>query len=98
MTTMTPEQFFDALDELFGTDDGYVNHLQRIKELKTSNQQYIAMFNAVVESEGEKVDKIDKLERENKELRQQIETLRYQLKDEVAGWSPTSSAEPKMDD
>lgn len=31
---MTPEQFFDELDKVFGCDDGYVNHLQRIKELK----------------------------------------------------------------
>ena len=31
MATMTPEQFFDELDKLFGTDDGYVNHLKRIK-------------------------------------------------------------------
>ena len=33
-TTMTPDQFFDELDEIFGCDDGYINHLQRIKELK----------------------------------------------------------------
>lgn len=87
------------------------------KELKTSNQQYICMFNAVVESEGEQVDKIDKLEEEIKELeaslltwkmsralrdteikelQEQVKTLQYQLKDEVAGWSPTSSDEPKM--
>ena len=34
MTTMTPDQFFDALDELFGTDDGYVHHLKRIIDNK----------------------------------------------------------------
>jgi len=31
-TDMTQEQFFDELDKLFGTDDGYINHLERIKE------------------------------------------------------------------
>jgi len=31
-TDMTQEQFFDELDELFGTYDGYINHLERIKE------------------------------------------------------------------
>jgi len=42
-------------------------------KLKTSNQQYIDMFNAVVESEGEKVDKINKLEEENKKLKKEVE-------------------------
>jgi hypothetical protein len=27
----TPDQFFDELDELFGSQDGYTNHLERIK-------------------------------------------------------------------
>ncbi len=39
MDTMTPDQFFDALDELFGTDDGYVNHLKRIKNLIYQNEK-----------------------------------------------------------
>ena len=38
-TAMTPDQFFDELDKLFGTDDGYENHLKRIKELKAQNEQ-----------------------------------------------------------
>ena len=38
-TAMTPDQFFDELDKLFGTDDGYENHLKRIKELKKQNEQ-----------------------------------------------------------
>ncbi len=31
---MTPDQFFDELDKVFGCDDGYIHHLKRIKELK----------------------------------------------------------------
>lgn len=45
--------------------------------------------------ENERTKRI-KVERENKELQEQVKTLQYQLKDEVAGWSPTSSAEPRM--
>lgn len=41
MADMTPDQFFDALDELFGTDDGYVNHLERIKKLKVFKEDVI---------------------------------------------------------
>ena len=41
MVDMTPDQFFDALDELFGTDDGYVNHLERIKKLKVFKEDVI---------------------------------------------------------
>jgi len=36
------------------------------------------------------------LKDERAELRDEVEQLRYKLKDEVAGWSPTSSPEPKM--
>lgn len=32
--TMTPDELFDELDKVFGCDDGYVNHLQRIKDLR----------------------------------------------------------------
>ncbi len=35
---MTPDQFFDELNKLFGTDDGYENHLKRIKELKEETE------------------------------------------------------------
>lgn len=37
--TMTPDQFFDALDELFGKEDGYICHLDRIKKLKEENEK-----------------------------------------------------------
>ena len=30
----TPDEFFDALDEFFGTDDGYTHHLSRIYAMK----------------------------------------------------------------
>jgi len=32
--SMTPDQFFDELDKLFDSDDGYINHLERIKTLQ----------------------------------------------------------------
>tara|TARA_R100001460_G_scaffold17996_5_gene38262 strand:- start:6089 stop:6517 length:429 start_codon:yes stop_codon:yes gene_type:complete len=32
--TMTQEQFFDQLNEIFDCDDGYINHLERIKKLE----------------------------------------------------------------
>lgn len=32
--TMTPDELFDELDKVFGCEDGYVNHLQRIKDLR----------------------------------------------------------------
>lgn len=38
-TTMTPDQFFDQLDKIFGCDDGYINHLQRIKDLKDEEEE-----------------------------------------------------------
>tara|TARA_R100001480_G_scaffold154271_1_gene159070 strand:+ start:444 stop:857 length:414 start_codon:yes stop_codon:yes gene_type:complete len=31
---MTQEQFFDQLNEIFDCDDGYINHLERIKKLE----------------------------------------------------------------
>jgi len=40
MTTMTTDQFFNQLDEIFGTDDGYINHLERIKALKEQLNHY----------------------------------------------------------
>jgi len=38
---MTPDQFFEELDKLFGTDDGYENHLKRIKELKEQEDECV---------------------------------------------------------
>jgi hypothetical protein len=37
--SMTPDQFFDELDTLFGNTDGYVPHLEEIKKLKEENDQ-----------------------------------------------------------
>ena len=38
-STMDENAFFDALDEVFGTDDGYVHHLERIKKMKEENEK-----------------------------------------------------------
>ena len=96
-TTMTPEQFFDELDKLFGCDDGYLNHLQRIKDLKVQ-------FEGVKEGLAQKFYKhydemdydkmyiaktvgphlgnmVDHLMEENKTLKQQLEEIK-DLKEE----------------
>ena len=36
---MTPDEFFDELDKLFGSDDGYIKHLERIKKLKEEKKK-----------------------------------------------------------
>jgi hypothetical protein len=36
---MTPDQFFDHLDKLFGSDDGYIPHLERIRTLIEENEK-----------------------------------------------------------
>ena len=36
---MTPDDFFDELDKLFGNEDGYVKHLEMIKKLKEENEK-----------------------------------------------------------
>ncbi len=82
MTTMTPDQFFDALDELFGTDDGYVNHLKRIKKLKECVQDMAAAIEgaslALRSREAEKNE--PKSDREIiKELKEEIKELKYEL-------------------
>ena len=46
-TAMTPDQFFDELDKLFGTDDGYENHLKRIKGLKKENEKLVGVIDSV---------------------------------------------------
>jgi hypothetical protein len=38
-STMDENAFFDALDGVFGTDDGYVHHLERIKKMKEENEK-----------------------------------------------------------
>ena len=37
---MTPNQFFDQLNEIFDCDDGYINHLERIKKLEEENNDW----------------------------------------------------------
>jgi len=56
--TMTPDQFFDALDELFGKEDGYICHLDRIKKLKEENEK-LEEENSNLKAEIESRDEID---------------------------------------
>jgi hypothetical protein len=63
---MTPEQFFDHLDEIFGCDDGYINHLQRIKGLKEEIEELKEEVEerttyAVLPEEGAFMEENDKL-------------------------------------
>jgi cell shape-determining protein MreC len=92
-TTMTPEQFFDHLDEIFGCVDGYINHLQRIKELKEENERLEALkkeeLEAIVKSDagtmklyGDIVSLMEKnteLQEENKKLKEK--TIIYNILD-----------------
>lgn len=66
-TTMTPEQFFDQLDEIFGEVDGYINHLQRIKELQ---EQYSKAVQDINQRDFERTS----LLREIKELKEEVES------------------------
>ena len=64
---MTPEQFFDQLDEIFGEVDGYINHLQRIKELQ---EQYSKAVQDINQRDFERTS----LLREIKELKEEVES------------------------
>ena len=66
---MTPEQFFDELDKLFGCDDGYVNHLQRIKEVIKSARTQWERADSTYEHNGELIEQVEKLEEQNKKLK-----------------------------
>lgn len=59
-------------DELHGYKKGYERLKEENKKLQESNQQYIGMFNAVVTSEGEKVDKVQELQERIQYLRDLI--------------------------
>jgi FtsZ-binding cell division protein ZapB len=69
---MTPEQFFDQLDEIFGCVDGYINHLQRIKELQEK-------LNCVERQRNSVCDANTKLKEENKKLKEK--TIIYNILD-----------------
>jgi len=86
MTTMTPDQFFDALDELFGTDDGYVHHLKRIIDNKhlmehmeeswLSEEDVSAQVDPLYEEiktvKMKAMKQVRKLNKQNKELKHEL--------------------------
>lgn len=88
-TAMTPDQFFDELDKLFGTDDGYENHLKRIKELKEQNDgimneedtQHILGINSY-EKFCQAMCELNFDEDLISELKKQNEQLEYELDEE----------------
>ena len=67
-------------EELLGYKKGYERLKEENKELQESNQQYIDMFNAIVSSEGEKVDRIESLEKQKEELQDIANSLFKQIK------------------
>ncbi len=96
MATMTPDQFFDALDELFGTDDGYVNHLKRIIDLKHLKEemeenwlseedvsaQVDPLYEEIKNTKKNAMKQVHKLNKQLKELKEENKKLK-QFKDDV---------------
>ncbi len=92
--TMTPDQFFDELDEIFGDDCGYVGHLESIKKMKADLEDnydnYVLKEDAleyVVETLDEdwitETEVYQELKEENDELKEKLETLR---EERSGGW------------
>jgi len=96
MTTMTPDQFFDELDKLFGTDDGYVNHLKRIIDLKHLKEemeenwlseedvsaQVDPLYEEIKNTKKNAMKQVHKLNKQLKELKDENKKLK-QFKDDV---------------
>ena len=79
----TPDEFFDALDEFFGTDDGYKNHLYRIygmkdkiaslqaSEAKCESQiehLHQTRMESVNDAHKDLIDRVEELMKENEKL------------------------------
>jgi len=65
-------------------------------DITTIGEAYQKMCGEAISLFEKQQKRIAELEKENNKLRDEVEQLRYKLKDEVGGWSPTSSPEPKM--
>tara|TARA_R110001606_G_scaffold97375_1_gene215204 strand:+ start:2561 stop:3112 length:552 start_codon:yes stop_codon:yes gene_type:complete len=86
----TPDEFFDALDEFFGTDDGYTHHLSRIYAMKDKIASLQAS-EAKLEAENERIldrgsqvasdlfIENEKLRIENEKLKEENEELKEDL-------------------
>jgi len=64
--SMTPDEFFDELDKFFGSNDGYMYHLERIKDLKEQKELNMSHLKDVVK-------KVEKLEAENEKLKEELD-------------------------
>ena len=84
----TPDEFFDALDEFFGTDDGYKNHLYRIygmkdkiaslqvSEAKCESQiehLHQTRMELVNDAHKDLIDRVEELMKENEKLTDDID-------------------------
>lgn len=86
----TPDEFFDALDEFFGTDDGYTHHLSRIYAMKDKIASLQAS-EAKLEAENERIldrgsqvasdlfIENEKLRIENEKLKEENDELKEDL-------------------
>ena len=97
---ITPDQFFDHLDILFGANDGYIPHLERIRALIEDIQQYKDTLDEHFHHYDLLKKKNDKLQEENEKLEAKVLLLQsseegLEKKLDTGGWSPTSSPEPK---
>ena len=84
---MTPDQFFDHLDILFGSDDGYIPHLERIralieenKKIKEENEE-LKHDKGVLEARNEELEEhITDLQQVHDDLEEENEKLEYKNK------------------
>ena len=75
---MTPDQFFDQLDKLFGSDDGYIPHLERIRALIEENQTLQYQYDMAIQTDN---NKIGSLEQDVKDLQEENKKLQDEIKD-----------------
>jgi len=84
---MSPDQFFDELDKLFGSDDGYIKHLERIKILKEEEDKLnLPLLNYLTEKLPEVMGKTIKIKEQNECLKTDMRNLEdetWKLKEEA---------------
>ena len=84
---MTPDQFFDQLDILFGANDGYIPHLGRIRaliekneELQEKNEELQEDIQQYKDTLNEHFHHYDLLKKKNDKLQEENEKLKAENK------------------